>query len=67
VENRTVNIAMLRILPEDDMVKIPLDVYPTITDIKVIAETLSKVLKASLETLCDMEVSIVIKKNESHD
>jgi hypothetical protein len=67
IDSKYVNIAMLRIIPTRNEVKIPLDVYPTISDIKVIAETLSKVLKASLETLCNMEVSIVIKKNEHND
>jgi hypothetical protein len=60
-----VNVAMLRILPDaKGEVKMPLTTYPTIRDIKTIGDTISQVLKASLETLCDMEITIVIKKND---
>ena len=64
--NGQFNIAMLRIIPmaRTGEVKVPLGAYPSIADIKHISQSISQVLLMTLETLCAMEVSIVIKKPE---
>lgn len=60
------NIAMLRIVPatRTSEVKIPLLSYPSIQEIRNITTSLGQVLKMTLETICSMEVTLVLKKAE---
>jgi hypothetical protein len=63
-ERNYLNIAMLRVIPgRNGEVKVPLTSYPTIKEMRDMSEVLKKVFKETLETLCNLEITLVFKKD----